>query len=73
MWGKGNLGREEGTAGARALRQRWQYVHKSSEAPLALEWQEMRMAGDEVGGSGSRKGVVLDLVGCCNDLSFYSK
>ena len=73
MWGKGILGREEGRAGARALRQRWQYAHKSSGAPLTLEWQGMRMAGDEIGGSGGRKGVVLDLVGYCNDLRFYSK
>lgn len=49
MWGKGFLGREEGTAGARALRQRWQYAHESSEAPLALEWQEMRLEGQGVG------------------------
>lgn len=36
MWGKGILGREKGTAGARALRQRWQNAHESREAPLAL-------------------------------------
>lgn len=49
MWGKGILGREEGTADARALRQRWQHAHESSEAPLALEWQEMRLEGQGVG------------------------
>lgn len=51
MWGKGFLGREEGTAGARALRQRWQYAHESSEA------HGFGMAGDEVGGSRGRKGL----------------